>query len=62
MIRLLTNRGHMPPKPTPAAGAMTGPMDDQVLRELQRRNDEKRRAAIANLGADWILHPSRRAK
>ena len=41
---------------------LRGPMSEQVLRELQARNDQKRQAAIAALGRDWILHPTNRVR
>jgi hypothetical protein len=47
--------------PTGAA-ALRGPMTEQALRELQARNDQKRQAAIAALGHDWILHPTNRVR
>lgn len=39
-----------------------GPMTEEVLKELQRRNEEKLKAAIEYLGEKWILHPNNAPK
>lgn len=36
---------------------MAGPMSDEVVAMLARRNDEKRLAAIRRLGGAWVLAP-----
>ncbi|MCA3177590.1 MAG: hypothetical protein O9345_16180 [Burkholderiaceae bacterium] len=46
----------------PPAPVLGSPMNDERVRELQRRIAEKRAAAIAELGDRWLLHPSRRIR
>lgn len=46
----------------PPAPALSAPMNDARVRELQRVIAEKRAAAIAELGDRWLLHPSRRIR
>lgn len=41
---------------------LTGPMNDERVREMQRGIAQKRAAAIAELGDRWLLHPRNRIR
>ena len=46
----------------PPAPVLGSPMNDERVRELQRRIADKRAAAIAELGERYLLHPKNRIR
>lgn len=59
IFRLLGPRRAVKAPPQPA---LSGPVTEEYVRELQKRLAEKRAAAIAELGDRWLLHPSNRIR
>jgi hypothetical protein len=41
-----------------SADPIHGPITDEMIEHIQRRNEEKRQKSIELLGSRWLLHPS----